>query len=700
MGEHLYQAECTSSNPAHKNITYSILPSKGQDYFNIDEHSGNVTIRIDAINLPHEDDYDVTMVCTTDGNTSPATLIIHYAQENEYQPVFDNNTVEIWIDESRDITENPYVTTLHATDGDVGDFGTISYQIVYTSRVQHRFGINRTTGVITLRASLNYEQTQNYSLTVRANNPPTGGSDSVVHATATVKIYVRDVNDEPPRFSQNSYDFNFTEGLQPKNFTQLSCSDPDTHPSAIIYRRLFLQWPFMVDSESGNVSATDTLDYEEATSYTLHFECIDLIDINCFNTSAHNCPSDIVTINIRLLPVNEFRPERIGSSAAVVRISKDTAPGTLIASGLPNTDALFTLRFIDMDRGLDHGNLEYTYSDNTDMGTVLEHFHLDAQTGNLTLATPFDVSECLRDEPGTSLIVRIGITACDISDTEECPNVILRIFVIPSDCVLTFENKSIVVNETVPVGSVLETIPCTIQRVNNLEGIASISVVDSSDSDTESTFQINKTGALTLQRPLDYEQRQNFSFLLLCVDVREREAVASVEIHILPENDNQPYFENTLYIYNVSNLTIPHVIGEVEATDKDIDYGNTLYYTIQPSYHFSITQNGTLILDNLPATDPQVHPFVLQVEATDGQFTATTTVLVLINTEQELSSNCSIDQGKDSDAGLFIAIGILTVLILPLAVGLVVAVVWIYNMQQLKGRKGDIERDISTERNL
>ena len=642
--------------------------------------TGLVTLTIGALSFPSEGIYSATVSCHISGTQlrDSTTLNVEYAMQNEYPPIFTNgDNIEVWIDEDRNITNNEMVVTLNATDEDLGECGKITYGI-YSGNVGGVFSINFTSGRITLRSTLDYETRPEYEIAVRAVNRRCR-RPSMSAATTTVLVHVGNVNDEPPQFSQHVYNISITENQTPHNFLRLSCSDPDTDSESIIYVREFQHKPFMVDPETGNVSATKMLDYEQQRSYSLSFACIDL--------SHPDRLRDEVAIYIDIVPVNEFRPVVKSPSGGhtIIVIQEDTPTGTLIASGLPNTGALISMTVVDQDQGVD-GIVMFTFANRYDLSVVNQHFDLDASTGNLTLTRPIAVDQC--PENYIPYVLPVVLTACDIpGGSEQCPNIQIRIFVVPSECIPAFTRGSyeIEVNETEGIGTLLQVIPCELPKIVGEERSKNIEIA-SSDREIFSTFSVGEDGALTLRSALDYEQRQNYTFLLRCFDSVENEVFASVEIFVQPENDNKPYFDKALYIFNVSDPIhiTPHGVGTVQAKDDDLGHGSTLEYSIRtdPLTQFSVTaQSGDIFIEDLSTSSSlQQDIFVFNIEATDGAFTATTTILVILSNDREVN-NCGatteVSGRTDSSAcgtGCYVLLGIVLVVILS-AVAVVMVVI-------------------------
>ena len=516
-------------------IGYTLVNSE-HDYFSINQSSGLVTLAMDALSFPIVGEYSATVSCHVSEielRVSTA-LIVTYTLENEYPPVFTHNdTIEVWMKEDHNVTEDPLVVMLNATDEDLGECGQITY-LISSGNKGGVFHMNSTSGAITLRSELDYEESSEYELTVVALNRNCRALSSA--AMVTVHVHVININDERPSFTQHIYNVSISENEESRDFLKLSCYDQDTSPQNIVYIKQFQHKPFVVHPETGYISVTRALDYEQRDSYVLTFACVDL--------SHPDRPRDVATVNIEVKPVNEFRPvvQNPSSGHQLIFLQEDAPTGTLVASGLPNTGALINMRVVDRDKGED-GKVQFLLARRNNFTFINQHFALDATTGNLTLTHPIEVDQCPENSVLSSILV--VLTACDIpGGSDQCPNIQIRIIVIPSECVPSFTQSSyeIEVNETEEVGTLLEVIPCELPTIVTEERSKSIEIV-SAGHNADSDFSVDENGALSLRNTLDYEQRQNYSFLLRCFDSADNEVFASVKIFVLPENDNRPYFD-------------------------------------------------------------------------------------------------------------------------------------------------------------
>lgn len=660
-GDQVLGVQCLPQHPQGVQtgpVSYLLLNT--EDYFAIDPQSGAVTLQVNALEFPAESTYFATVQCMANfgrqvlRNTTQIEVV--YAEENQYTPVFTHAVnIEVVIPESRDASTNAHVVTLNATDQDLGRYGEITYKI--QSGDDGLFEVGSTTGVVSLIANLDYETAPSHQLLIYAMNPR-GGQGAARISELNLRVSVDPRNDEPPVFEQDMYTIDLQENTQPRNFLQIRCTDADTSSDYIGYVIQSQNVPFAIEYGTGNISAVSELDYEHTSSYTLTFDCV---DVN------HHSPADYLRdttrVNVNVIPVNEYRPVLKGSVAVFADIPEDSPAGTLIASGLPNTEAHITFQFSDEDEGLDHGTIRYYLGRSGENERIInDHLNLDELSGNLTLVQPFELNLC-RGVSETFLLL-LNVIACDITDHLNCPTLRVYIRIIPVECEPEFEHDmfEISISESAKVNQHLATIPCEISQLEDEMITIGIAAVD---PDTLQTFSIDQQGLLTLQKPLDFELTQNYTFNIHCVDSRDNEAFTVVEVKVLPENDNHPTFEQALVVVNVTNPihSTPVTVGYVLAKDDDIEYGSILTYSIERNPYFTIENNGELVLQSLPSNQVG-NAFVLNAEASDGNSSASVTILVLLPKTIDCAVGTSEQSDSDTTVGLYAAIGVMAAIVL------------------------------------
>lgn len=185
---------------------------------------------------------------------------------NDNAPVFAQEITVVSMKENNSI--NMALLVMNATDRDEGDNARITYHLERAAeRMVH---IDRNTGVVRARTSFDYEKMHNYQFRVIA----TDNGKPQFTSTATVHLYLIDINDEPPVFYRDTYNFAILENQAPgRPVGSVAATDRDAAPyNQIIYS---LQGaatdriPFDIDPETGKITTSRSLDREIRSYYTL-----------------------------------------------------------------------------------------------------------------------------------------------------------------------------------------------------------------------------------------------------------------------------------------------------------------------------------------------------------------------------------------------------------------------------------------------
>ncbi|KAE8286336.1 Protocadherin Fat 2 FAT tumor suppressor-like protein 2 Precursor [Larimichthys crocea] len=150
------------------------------------------------------------------------TVIINVTDVNDNAPAFERGDYSTEI--SEDLTPGGLIMKVTATDQDGPINNLLRYSIVSGDPLQ-QFSIHSRSGEITVRTALDREETPHYSLTVQAADE----GDPPLSSAVLITITVRDVNDNPPVFSQVNHSLLLQEGESVgSGVLQLVVTDKDT----------------------------------------------------------------------------------------------------------------------------------------------------------------------------------------------------------------------------------------------------------------------------------------------------------------------------------------------------------------------------------------------------------------------------------------------------------------------------------------
>jgi len=193
-------ASCQSS------VVYSLVDVTN-NLFNIDPSSGVVftTGPLDFELMPV---YNLTVHATNIASVvSAASIVVHVVDVNDNRPVFSTllyfgnvseaSPVGSYIVDSRSDKHAPLV--VDATDADAGPNALLTYSIA-DAVAQDVFEIDSATGAVRTKVVLDREVRSVYQFTVAVRD--SGTPSLTAESDVTVTVYVDDINDSPPAFSQ------------------------------------------------------------------------------------------------------------------------------------------------------------------------------------------------------------------------------------------------------------------------------------------------------------------------------------------------------------------------------------------------------------------------------------------------------------------------------------------------------------------
>ncbi|XP_061899994.1 protocadherin alpha-C2-like [Entelurus aequoreus] len=308
--------------------TYQLSESK---YFTIEIQTGRDGSKFADLILKEALDRELQAVhklilTAVDGGTpsrsGTARIIVQVLDTNDNAPLFDESIYSVNIMENSPI--GSLVIDLNATDLDEGSNSdlTYSYSLYTPEKTQETFHLNPTTGEITVRGMLNYEDFKIYDMEVIAADK---GVNSL-SGQCTIKIQVEDMNDNHPEISIKSFQSPVSENIDVDTvIAVVSVSDKDSGDNGVVDLHIPRKMPFKLRESSDNY-------YELVVSEPLDREKVPEYDITFTVTDRGSPPlSDNETMTLQLLDVNDNVPH-FPQSFYTIRVMENNAPGALLSS--------------------------------------------------------------------------------------------------------------------------------------------------------------------------------------------------------------------------------------------------------------------------------------------------------------------------------------------------------------------------------
>ena len=340
--------------------TGQLRTSDELDYETTTSYSVTITVSdgkggSDSINVS----INVTDIVETPANNSP----VFTEGENTRRSVAENTGSGVDIG-----------SAVGATDA---DNDILTYGLIGTDAAS--FGIDSSSGQLRTSASLDYETTTSYSVTITVSDGK-GGSDSI-----NVSINVTDIVETPannsPVFTEGentrrSVAENTGSGVDIGSAVGATDADNDILTYGLIGTDAA---SFGIDSSSGQLRTSASLDYETTTSYSV-----------TITVSDGKGGSDSINVSINITDVDETpvnNPPVFSEGDSTTRtIVENTASGLDIGSAITATDA-------------DNDTLTYSLG-----GTDASTFSIVSTTGQLKTSAELD----FEDEDTYSVIVFVS----------------------------------------------------------------------------------------------------------------------------------------------------------------------------------------------------------------------------------------------------------------------------------------------------
>ncbi|KAI4529340.1 hypothetical protein MG293_020588 [Ovis ammon polii] len=571
---------CTDSDVGlNAELSYFITGGNVDGKFSVGYR--DATVRT-VVNLDRETTATYTLVLEAIDNgpvgkrrTGTATVFVTVLDVNDNRPIFLQSSYEASVSEDipeghsivqaalsqgflrtsgKEPPETSPLDKLKAADADEGEFGRVWYRILHGNQ-GNNFRIHVSNGLL-MRGPrpLDRERNSSHVLIVEAYNHDLGPMRSSVR----VIVYVEDVNDEAPVFTQQQYSrlgLRETAGIG-TSVIVVRATDRDTGDGGLVNYRILsgAEGKFEIDESTGLIITVDYLDYETKTSYLMNVSATD---------QAVPFNQGFCSVYVTLL--NELdEAVQFSNASYEAAILENLALGTEIvrvqAYSIDNLNQI-TYRF-----------------DAYTSAQAKALFKIDAITGVITVKGLVDREKgdfytltVVADDGGPKVdSTVVYITVLDENDNS--PR-----FDFTSD-------SAISVPEDCTVGQRVATV-----KARDPDAGSNGQVVFSlASGNVAGAFEIVTTndsiGEIFVARPLDREELDQYILKIVASDrgTPPQKKDHILQVTILDINDNPPVIESP-FGYNVSvneNVGGGTAVVQVRATDRDIGINSVLSYYI------------------------------------------------------------------------------------------------------------------------
>ena len=538
--------------------------------------------------------YDL-MAVVSDSGVNPRTektrVTIIVEDINDNSPSFDKSSYMKQVYE--DIRVGSSIIAVSANDADHGTNGLVRYSI--GSGATNVFQINAQTGLITVANALDREKKDRYILHIVAQDQGLSPRDNIIMAT----IYVLDVNDNSPRFVNNSYFVNVPEKQAVgSEITAVTANDIDDGNNGKVRYTIDSGNSgdtFKINASSGRIYLQVPLDYERRSNYQLRIVASDL---------GQNSKSSDIFVTVYVLDANDNRPT-FPNNPIVVSVKES----------VPINHTVTTIKARDDDSGINswiHYSIQSQspgtprFKINPTSGDVQTIASLDRESvDEYTLIVQAE-DQAFSEKERLSSTVSLLIIVLDINDNR--PK-----FVSPGVCF---------VMEDEPFGFPVIDIFATdsdLGKNAKVEYRLASGVLREFALDTSS-------GSLTLNSRLNYETKAKYVLNITATDEGspQMSSFQLLTINVVDVNDNAPRFANRSFVGRVAENKGPGTsVIQVVAVDEDSGSNGAMTYNISSGTgkgKFVIDPSTGLITTNVSLDREERDSYSLTVYVTDKAF--------------------------------------------------------------------------------
>ena len=595
-------------------VSYFIVNQVNATPFGIDHFRGDIFVTNEtALDREQQEEYTLiiraSIINTSDTVYAQTEVHITLLDVNDENPRFDRDLYIAPEISTRNKT-GEYLITVRATDGDLGENGTVMYHLGTNDFLR----INESTGDVFINStSLAFGSFLVPVYAVDGGEPPRNG-------TANISIFIR-ASPETVEFINGSTFFEFVvqeDRLRGSLIGRIEANVIDDNNTIIdtagevsysIINSTNMLEPFYISRTTGQLYLLSTLDYEDIQMYPLTIVAIVMGDPLIRPATA--------TLQITVANVNDNTPVFMPEFYATV-VEEFTRAGT----------SVLTVSATDHDI-LAEGSGRITYHlQNSFCGL----FQINQTSGALSAQTDLNTPRDCRFYAIASdgVMMSQAVVFISIVRSASVTPMFTRdsyIFTIPENAPV---ERNVGIVEALTRGNrSIEEYPHLLYQIRMPD------LIDSGSGDG-ALFHIDSTsGNISALTSFDAESQNIYAFYVEVYNASNSSQIfniASVEVEILDQNDNHPVFVQDLYTRVITTVEQPgSIILSVSATDEDSESNREIFYSLSSTNLFYIDhQSGNITVGTSPL---EIDSHYLTVTATDRGSpiqTGTATVFIAI----------------------------------------------------------------------
>ncbi|KAL4226468.1 Protocadherin Fat 4 [Mactra antiquata] len=631
IGSTLYNITATDADVSLSTFIFTITSGNTDNKFKIGASSGilqtqSTIDRDDPLTTSYTLEIEVADG-TIGALTATTSIVITVDDENDNYPNCDAPSYTVNVPE--DTVPGSTLITPTCNDTDLNSSPTLSYSVT-SGNGDSKFQINSGSGILTLQASLDYETTTSYTLTVQVDDQ---GVPNLI-TTVTMYVYVEPVNEATPAFQGTPYDTTILESATyADQVVRVSATDSDVGSTHGNIRYEITSGNnaghFSIDQSSGWITVSGPLDYENTVSYALTVAASDMLSGDADMKSAET------TFAITITDENDNYPEFNPATYAATVNENASGMSASIIQVLATDDDSGTLGTAGLQYSITSGNTGNPFSIDSTTGWIILSGNVDANTQTIYILL-VKASDQGAPPLEASTIVTIQVVAIN----EHAPT-----FSSSADTVTLSESETIGNSIYTAVASDSDTGEFAVLRYYLISG------------NTGNAFSLNMfDGTLRVANALDYDTIDEY---ILEIEVQDTEqtttdtqsSTLTLTVTLTDANDETPVFTSNVYTANLNeNEPVLTSVVTVTAIDSDTGVNGDITYSITSgtgAIVFSVDGTTGIISTNAVIDFETLISYDLAIQAIDGGSPSLSSTCIVRITIIDLNDNTPIFQADD-----------------------------------------------------
>nr|XP_040028849.1 protocadherin alpha-2-like isoform X8 [Gasterosteus aculeatus aculeatus] len=489
------------------------------DHFSLELQSGEHGASAELVlqkALDREKQPIITLILTAiDGGKPPRSgslqISINVLDVNDNIPIFSKSLYKVRVPENT--AHGTVVMKLEATDLDEGMNSKILYSLIKrgNSNPSNMFELNSKTGEITVKGTLDYEETAAYEVRVQATDQ--GATPRSAHAKLLIEII--DVNDNAPEISVTSLMTPVKEDAELGTIVALvTVIDADGGNNGVAKCRVVGTVPFKLKSNYKN-------DYSLIVDGPLDRENASLYNVAITATDEGSPPlSSIRVITVNVSDVNDNAP-RFMEPVIHVYIKENSPVGSII----------YTIHAFDPDLNT-NSKLTYKLIDTSPRNIPLTSvLNINSETGDIISLQSFNHEELKT--------FQFKVQATDSGVPPLSSNVTMNVLVLDENdnsptILLPYSEHGSVNSESIPYSAEAGYFVAKIRAVDADSGYNALLSYHLSEPKGNNLFRIGtSTGEIRTKRRMSDNDLKTHPLVVLVSDNGEPSLSATVSIDVV-----------------------------------------------------------------------------------------------------------------------------------------------------------------------